>query len=140
MGDACDDGGTCIAGPACIWREGEQACPPAYEVRTVLYGGFTSKCLACDTCACGADATLCEEATISLYAEAACAGETTATPAVYSATSCESYVDPVNFVLIDDVVSVDIQPAPFDCSSTRGTTDASGTFDLLGARTLCCAP
>ena len=139
LGEACEDGGTCIAGPVCVWQEGEVECPQPFSSRTVLYEAFESKGLACDTCECGADAFHCEEATISLYAEALCGGEPTANPAVYETSSCAAYED-MNFVVIDDVVSIDIAPAPFECASSMDSTAASGEFNVIGARTLCCTP
>lgn len=65
-GAACD-GGTCGDTGACIWREGEFACPDTtFTSQTILYGGYedTRGCGACScdaTFSCGASANVATE-------------------------------------------------------------------------------
>lgn len=141
MGESCDGGGLCVEGPACIWQDGDQECPPPFMDKTVVFDDFEAQDLSCDVCACGQGAFFCEEATLTPYAEPACGGEPVASSVDYSPTSCGSYADPDNFVLIDEIASIDIQPIPPDCSSPLGApVAADGSLTPMGPRTLCCTP
>lgn len=137
---SCDDGGTCHAGPVCIWQEGEHECPGVFGQPTVLYRGVEGEDLACDTCNCGAGSTFCEDATISVYADPVCGGEPLAEPYEPDLELCQSYMDPEAFVLVEDVGGIDIEMAPPDCSSNVETALASGDFVESMPFTLCCIP
>ncbi len=139
---ACEDGGTCVAGRACIWREGEHACPPAFEAREVLYDGFDAEDLSCDTCGCALDGIPCSEATLTPYGEESCDGDAVAQPLTYFSVNdpvCESYFDPGQVVLADDVFSLDIETNEVGCSSNQDVAAASGTFTTVAPLTLCCS-
>lgn len=136
----CDDGGTCVAGPVCIWQDGEHECPGAFGQPTVLHREVVGEGLACDTCNCGAGSTFCEGATISVYDSPACSGAPLAEPYEPAFGECTSYQDPETFVLAEDVASIDIAMNPADCSSDVDTALASGSFVESMPFTLCCIP
>lgn len=138
QGERCD-GGTCVSGPVCIWRDGEHECPGTFAARTVLHQDVQTKSASCAGCNCGQGSALCEEATISLHEDEACGGEPLAVPDEYGSSSCAPYEDESSpTVLIENIASIDIQPAEFDCGSSLGTIAASATFVEMMPRTLCC--
>lgn len=133
------DGGVCLLGPACISQSGEHECPPGYPDGSLLHMSVIGNDLSCDSCGCG-DAKsgfFCSEATVSLYESADCTGAPLEDPLPYGESDmCDG--DP-DFVLIEDIASVDIDIPAADCSSSRDFEDASGDFVEGDPRTVCCS-
>lgn len=137
QGEPCD-GGTCVSGPVCIWRDGEHECPGMFAVQTVVYGDAIVEEASCASCNCGQNSALCEQATISLHDDAVCDNEPIAVPDVYATSSCSAYEDK-STILIEDIAGIDIEPEN-DCSSNLDTIAGSATFTEVMPRTLCCVP
>jgi len=129
-----------MAGPFCIWQEGEHECPGPFPNRTVVYGGLDTTEPTCDGCNCGVNSLLCEDATITLYADDACMGEVVSSPTLYPDSACAAWVDVEGFVTVDEVGSIDIDPGEPDCSSPFDTVPAQADYTPLMPRTLCCSP
>lgn len=134
----CEDG-VCLLGPACISRPGEHACPPGYNDRSVLYNSANGIDLSCDSCDCGDSNSglFCTGATLRLYDVDDCAGAPIGAPdPMADGDACTGYP---GIVLIEDIVSVDIDIPAADCSSDRDFENASGEIVESGARTVCCS-
>jgi hypothetical protein len=131
---SCADGATCIQSPPadaqlCIWRLGEDPCPPEWPNRTVGYSGEQDT-RGCTNCACGP--TTCTGGQYTAIDDAAC-DAAAANKAVINSTNCTT-AD-----LIFDGASASLQPmlAAVDPVSCSGGAPI-GEFKPLNPRVFCC--
>ena len=117
----------------CVYKEGDQTCPPSYPSKHVFYKDATDM-RTCSGCSCGAPQGGVCSTSLWLYEEPGCAGEPiTKTTVTSTASACQPLPGGIP---LESKLAPTLWYAPGFCEPTGG--EPVGPVELVGASTFCC--